>query len=251
MLTCLACSKQLAGAIEPDSARERDPIKSLTAQVKDMVLRLSGTRRRCKAPTTDDDDGTREESVKNETAPRQGFSCREDPSFNFPVEEEDADSKEWTALVEPGVFITFVSLPGGGNDLKRIRFKKEMFDKRQAQRWWGENIDRLMELYNVQSFTRPAISTPTRSTNSSIPPPPPVHATAATSSRSDGSPPGPAEAPEWVEEDEPGVLVTVRRLPDGSRELRRVKFSRQLFSEARAKQWWEENWERVQARHTE
>lgn len=33
------------------------------------------------------------------------------------------DEPEWVAQVEPGVLITFVSLPQGGNDLKRIRFR--------------------------------------------------------------------------------------------------------------------------------
>lgn len=40
------------------------------------------------------------------------------------VVEEEGEPKEWMAQVEPGVHITFVSLPGGaGNDLKRIRFR--------------------------------------------------------------------------------------------------------------------------------
>jgi hypothetical protein len=40
------------------------------------------------------------------------------------VLEEDRVPREWTAQVEPGVHITFVSIPGGaGNDLKRIRFR--------------------------------------------------------------------------------------------------------------------------------
>ena len=40
------------------------------------------------------------------------------------VLEEDRVPREWTAQVEPGVQITFVSIPGGaGNDLKRIRFR--------------------------------------------------------------------------------------------------------------------------------
>lgn len=38
------------------------------------------------------------------------------------MEEED-EPKEWVAQVEPGVLITFVSLPQGGNDLKKIRFR--------------------------------------------------------------------------------------------------------------------------------
>lgn len=39
------------------------------------------------------------------------------------VVEEEKEPKEWVAQVEPGVLITFVSLPRGGNDLKRIRFR--------------------------------------------------------------------------------------------------------------------------------
>lgn len=39
------------------------------------------------------------------------------------VLEEEKEPKEWVAQVEPGVLITFVSLPSGGNDLKRIRFR--------------------------------------------------------------------------------------------------------------------------------
>lgn len=40
------------------------------------------------------------------------------------VEAEAHDvPREWTAQVEPGVQITFGSIPGGGNDLKRIRFR--------------------------------------------------------------------------------------------------------------------------------
>jgi hypothetical protein len=39
-----------------------------------------------------------------------------------------------------------------------------MFNKGEAQRWWGENYDRVVELYNVQTFSRQqGISTPTSS----------------------------------------------------------------------------------------
>ena len=34
---------------------------------------------------------------------------------------EEDEPKEWVAQVELGVLITFVSLPQGGNDLKRIQ----------------------------------------------------------------------------------------------------------------------------------
>jgi hypothetical protein len=32
------------------------------------------------------------------------------------------------------------------------------------------------------------------------------------------------EATEWVEQDEPGVCITIREFGDGTRELRRVRF---------------------------
>ncbi|KAL0337236.1 UNVERIFIED_CONTAM: protein Brevis radix-like 4 [Sesamum calycinum] len=73
---------------------------------------------------------------------------------------EESEPKEWVAQVEPGVLITFVSLPRGGNDLKRIRFSRDMFNKWQAQRWWAENCDKVMELYNVQRLNRQAFPVP-------------------------------------------------------------------------------------------
>lgn len=38
---------------------------------------------------------------------------------------------------------------------------REMFNKWQAQRWWAENYDKVMELYNVQRFNRQAAPLPT------------------------------------------------------------------------------------------
>lgn len=38
---------------------------------------------------------------------------------------------------------------------------REMFNKWQAQRWWAENYDKVMELYNVQRFNQQAVPLPT------------------------------------------------------------------------------------------
>nr|GMD77926.1 protein BREVIS RADIX-like [Ipomoea batatas] len=54
---------------------------------------------------------------------------------------------------------------------------------------------------------------------------------------------------EWVEQDQPGVYITIRQLADGTRELRRVRFSRERFGEMHAKSWWEQNRERIQAEY--
>nr|XP_009399981.1 PREDICTED: uncharacterized protein LOC103984245 [Musa acuminata subsp. malaccensis] len=50
---------------------------------------------------------------------------------------------------------------------------------------------------------------------------------------------------EWVEQDEPGVYITLTSLPGGVRDLKRVRFSRKRFSEKQAEQWWAENRARV------
>lgn len=222
--------------------------------------------------------------------------------------EEEEESKEWIAQVEPGVLITFLSLPEGGNDLKRIRFSREMFNKWQAQRWWTENYDKVLELYNVQRFNRQAVSLPvrtedeerfTKESTQDSPVTPPLHnerlprnfyrqcapgvgvgysssdsmehhssslaatpnlssmsAKAETSSsssrdadRSDDLSVTASNASdqemEWVEEDEPGVYITIRSTTSGSRELRRVRFSREKFGEVQARLWWEENRTRI------
>lgn len=236
------------------------------------------------------------------------------------VLEDEDEPKEWMAQVEPGVQITFVSLPHGGNDLKRIRFSREMFNKWQAQRWWGENYDRIMELYNVQRFNRQALNTPGRSEDgrdsnytrlgsareSPMMTPSvnkewtprnyykpsgtknyfPVESldqgssqhynnNAGSSAYAAGGPKGdmmssmePSRTTtssrdeasvsisnasdiesEWVEQDEPGVYITIRQLADGTRELRRVRFSREKFGEVHAKLWWETNRDRIQAQY--
>ncbi|XP_024963533.1 PH, RCC1 and FYVE domains-containing protein 1-like isoform X1 [Cynara cardunculus var. scolymus] len=50
---------------------------------------------------------------------------------------------------------------------------------------------------------------------------------------------------EWVEQDEPGVYITLTSLPGGIKDLKRVRFSRKRFSEKQAEQWWAENRARV------
>ncbi|KAK1294735.1 Ultraviolet-B receptor UVR8 [Acorus calamus] len=50
---------------------------------------------------------------------------------------------------------------------------------------------------------------------------------------------------EWVEQDEPGVYITLTSLPGGTKDLKRVRFSRKRFSEQQAEQWWAENRARV------
>lgn len=181
---------------------------------------------------------------------------------------------------------------------------REMFNKGQAQKWWAENCEKLMELYNVQRLHRqsfPLPSTP-RSENGSTskegngddspPVTPPLgrerqpstlhrpigtgtghsspdsldHQSTHSRSNCDSTvfsstpkPLSPSGAKtetssmdtsmrtsasqdidrsrelsiisnasysdtEWVEQDEAGVYITIKALPDGRRELIRVRF---------------------------
>ncbi|XP_051231129.1 protein Brevis radix-like 4 isoform X1 [Lolium perenne] len=378
MLACIACVNKDEGGGGRDRDRDRDgggdtptcrdPVKSLTSQLKDMVLKLSGSTQRQgggpKRGGSPPPRGRATTSLYRSGYYRPGVvqddmavppatylghgagtmsSASSTPAWERPPSGNgngnggggEAAVREWVAQVEPGVQITFVSLAGGvngagGNDLKRIRFSREMFDKWQAQRWWAENSERVMELYNVRRFSRHVLpATPSHdgggggeresfysqsqadSTAASSPAatpapswaraPPPVVGGAGGAGRQQSfrgplSPPPPSssnpserawhqlrqtggveaeavepartttgsdscrddvsvsnasemEVTEWVIQDEPGVYITVRELPDGARELRRVRFSREKFAELNAKLWWEENKERIHAQY--
>ncbi|KAB1996376.1 hypothetical protein E1A91_D13G232000v1 [Gossypium mustelinum] len=339
------------------SAKQNQAIKSLTSQLKDMALKASGVYRHCNPCTAQsrlrnsgESDAESDRSKwsyrrtgsSSSTTPRawgkemearlKGISISSSSEEATPksasgrriqsvVFVEESEPKEWEAQVEPGVLITFVSLPHGGNDLKRIRFSREMFNKWQAQRWWAENYDRVMELYNVQRLHRQAfpLPTPPRSEDESSkmesaeesPVTPPLTKERlprnlyrpagmgmgySSSDSLDQHPmqarhycdPGLTSTPkvssisgakteissmdasmrssssreadqsgelsisnasdletEWVEQDEPGVYITIRALPGGKRELRRVRFSREIFGEMHARLWWEENRTRI------
>ncbi|XP_062227206.1 PH, RCC1 and FYVE domains-containing protein 1-like isoform X1 [Phragmites australis] len=62
--------------------------------------------------------------------------------------------------------------------------------------------------------------------------------------RSSGSPNNQVEA-EWIEQYEPGVYLTLVSLRDGTKELKRVRFSRRRFGEYQAESWWNDNRDKV------
>ncbi|KAG5596005.1 hypothetical protein H5410_037237 [Solanum commersonii] len=358
MLTCIARSKQSSDdsldqpeKFNPNAGPpNKQSVKTLTSQIKDMALKASGAYKQCGPCATqpsalrkNDSDSLDKfrwsykrtgSSSSSSTAGRKELEARLKGISSGEVTPvsasasgrraepvvfvEESVPKEWVAQVEPGVLITFVSLPRGGNDLKRIRFSREMFNKYQAQRWWSENCEKVMELYNVQRLNRQAfpLPTPPRSEDGSSkiesiedsPVTPPLtkerlphtlfrpmhsssdslelqsthsrynydscgvsstpklssisgtkteissmdHASMRTSTSRDADHSGELSVSnasdletEWVEQDEPGVYITIRALPDGRRELKRVRFSREKFGEVHARLWWEENRARI------
>ncbi|PWA46144.1 transcription factor brevis radix (BRX) domain-containing protein [Artemisia annua] len=347
MLTCIVCAnKEISndGDNVGGTPRTKQAVKSLTSQIKDMALKASGAYKNCnpcpRPSTNDPNHGNYTNFESGSVSSRFGFGYQRtgnstprvwgkemearlkalSSGASTPVSvsgrtdlvvfmEED-EGKEWVAQVEPGVLITFVSLNHGGNDLKRIRFSREIFNKYQAQRWWSENCEKIMELYNVQRFNQqgvPLPSPPRSEDESSItesiescPVTPPLtkehtprnfyHPAGMGYSSSDSpdQQPNLASVPklsnmngtktktssadadqsartsssreadqsgesamknEWIEQDEPGVYITIRTLPGGARELRRVRFSRERFGEVHARVWWEQNRARIQQQY--
>ncbi|XP_024393729.1 uncharacterized protein [Physcomitrium patens] len=235
--------------------------------------------------------------------------------------EPGVPGTEWFSQVELGVFITFVTLPNGCNALKRIRFSRDIFSKKEAESWWAENGNRVREVYNVPAFERTTTNghqatssseeeqvsgvsgyaTPsyspqgsrgastrdspagyssgisrgaslrdTSSREASMREPSiresirqsmrdavSEHSESATCTEREtetdtvaGSVAGSdrtydGEESTWVEEDVPGVYLTLKNLTGGGRELKRVRFSREKFTEKQAKIWWDENRGRI------
>ncbi|OIW03471.1 hypothetical protein TanjilG_14696 [Lupinus angustifolius] len=140
MLMCITRPKKLGNdsVSQPDdssgNAAKNHGVKSLASQIKDMALKSSGAYKYCatctgppthgggiSSNTESDVESERLKGISSgEGTSNSGSEQRREPVVLF-VEENEP--KEWVAQVEPGVLITLVSLPRGGNDLKRIRFR--------------------------------------------------------------------------------------------------------------------------------
>ncbi|XP_074588552.1 protein Brevis radix-like 4 [Curcuma longa] len=321
MLTCISCPKQFGRGRAPFyDSDDDDAVNEISPQIKDMTSGATehGRRRHhqgsrlieseaVSTPRTAAAAKWRELEARmrwlssGERTPR--VSGRTEASSSFLEDGEDEEPKEWVAQVEPGILITFLSLPQGGNYVRKIRFSQDMFDQYQAQRWWEENYDDVMELYNVQRFNHQAmpLPTPPRSEDevkkgcalgcsasdsleqhkscrahynssgiltttpklSSISGSKTETSSTEASTRASSSPKELDQSEEiftsvshasdmereWVEEDVPGVYITIRELPGGIRELCRVRFSREKFGEMHARLWWEENRARIRQQY--
>ncbi|KAF5449663.1 hypothetical protein F2P56_030084 [Juglans regia] len=58
---------------------------------------------------------------------------------------------EWVVPGDPGVYITLSSLPGGGTELKRVRFSRKHFTQEQAAKWWSEKGAKVCEELNARN----------------------------------------------------------------------------------------------------
>ncbi|KAJ1271505.1 hypothetical protein BS78_06G132500 [Paspalum vaginatum] len=133
--------------------RRRSPEAAEEMQDKDAAASSSASSSAKIAPAQPHDaDGDRPHEGRGAKHERCDKCCSplDDGADREEEEDEEASDREWAAEPEPGVLMTLVSRGDGTNHLRRIRFSEEYFgDAWEAQSWWADNCDRIVELYSV------------------------------------------------------------------------------------------------------
>ncbi|KAK7362262.1 hypothetical protein VNO77_04372 [Canavalia gladiata] len=155
-------SKQLkeVTAIAADEAGKcksaKEVIKSLTAQLKEMVQRLpeghnadSSTESCAETINSILDQSLNESHITNIITPKNEGSSNEANQILPNSAKTQSGKAEWVVQDEPGVYVSLSSLPGGGNELKRVRFSRRHFTEEQAEKWWAENGTKVLERHNI------------------------------------------------------------------------------------------------------
>ncbi|KAE8691656.1 hypothetical protein F3Y22_tig00110885pilonHSYRG00023 [Hibiscus syriacus] len=173
----------------------KEVIKSLTAQLKDMAEKLpvgaarsiqspsftsfgsnpassdvssvSVDRLNCQIACQEQDsnvsnsqllsNGSNTTSNRSSGHNKQGHIEPATKSGGRTKEGESRNENEWVEQDESGVYITLTSLPGGANDLKRVRFSKKRFSEKRAEQWWAENRARVYKQYNVRMIDKSSV----------------------------------------------------------------------------------------------
>ncbi|XP_038719650.1 PH, RCC1 and FYVE domains-containing protein 1-like isoform X1 [Tripterygium wilfordii] len=184
----------IAGEETSKCKAAKEVIKSLTAQLKDMAERLPvGASCNFKSPSfTSFGSSPAAHDVSNLSIDRLNGQIFQEPESNTSnsqllpngsstattrssgynkqgvseatvqngsrtKDDESRHDAEWVEQDEPGVYITLTSLPGGGKDLKRVRFSRKRFSEKQAEKWWTENRARVYERYNVRTVDKSSV----------------------------------------------------------------------------------------------
>ncbi|KAF9625974.1 hypothetical protein IFM89_028360, partial [Coptis chinensis] len=145
----------------------KEVIKSLTAQLKDMAEMVpTGSPSSSTSGSVGGDKSSNHSAVSTlsqlsspTTAGNEfnGHSTNPLPSNGTKLPTEHG---EWVIQDEPGVFITLTSLPGGGKNLKRIRFSRKRFSEKQAEEWWGGNRVKVYERHDIRTAAKSVAGVP-------------------------------------------------------------------------------------------
>lgn len=134
----------------------KEVIKSLTAQLKEMVERLpdgqnvdSSTEPEAETTNSILDHSLDESHIRNTFIPKNEGSSNVANQILPNGAKTQSGKAEWVVQDEPGVYLSLSSQPGGGNELKRVRFSRRHFTKEQAEKWWTENGTKILERHNI------------------------------------------------------------------------------------------------------
>ncbi|OVA13339.1 FYVE zinc finger [Macleaya cordata] len=156
----------LAGDETAKCKAAKEVIKSLTAQLKDMAESVpqeyTGYRNNLNLVPNE----SHLSSLPFPESESNGHSVNSLFQNGPKVQTEPA---EWVVQDEPGVYLTLSPLPGGGKDLRRVRFSRRRFSEKQAENWWAENRAKVHERHDIRSAARSVSGTPLPP----LPPPPP------------------------------------------------------------------------------
>ncbi|CAN6675949.1 unnamed protein product [Malus baccata var. baccata] len=155
-------SKKLkeVSAIAADEAEKRksakEVIKSLTAQLKEMSERMpEGQISHCNTGSISHaisfrNQLSKEPSLSNIITSQTLSNGNSMDRILANGTKSPTGKSERVLQDEPGVYITLRSLPGGSNELVRVRFSRRHFTEEAAERWWAENGAKLCEQHNIK-----------------------------------------------------------------------------------------------------
>ncbi|XP_043724265.1 PH, RCC1 and FYVE domains-containing protein 1-like [Telopea speciosissima] len=147
----------MAGDETAKSKAAKDVIKSLTAQLKEMAERVpEGSTANSRSGSTAMQTASIPSSVTKESR-LSGLSSTQLESNGLSVNpvscngtKSQTDPAEWVIQDEPGVYMTLSSLPGGGKELRRVRFSRKQFTEKQAEKWWDENRGKVCKRHDIR-----------------------------------------------------------------------------------------------------
>ncbi|KAK9119309.1 hypothetical protein Scep_017402 [Stephania cephalantha] len=137
----------------------KEVIKSLTAQLRDVAERIpegslaskpvsvSGYSSELSPPASDSHFTSTMSHVET-----NGSSATPLTSSGTTTQNEQA---EWVVQDQPGVYITLSLLPGGGKNLKRIRFSRRHFSEKQAEEWWTKYRAQVYQRHDIRNAVVP------------------------------------------------------------------------------------------------
>lgn len=135
----------------------KEVIKSLTGQLKEMAEKVPeahisskksvSVARNALGYSSSNSNG----NMMSVMSPRSESNINSSDTFFSNGKKSQNEKAEWMVQDEPGVYITLASLPGGHNELRRVRFSRKRFTEEEAEKWWAEHGASVCERHNIQT----------------------------------------------------------------------------------------------------